>query len=220
MCIPMKNDTFNFNNDDAFQLTDNFTPTKLSIMATIGNSNVKSYAEVVAAAPPGLDQGINENEDNKTNGDSPLAAKAMAEPPSQTNGDTLHGGPSTASAVQPPTPGEYTGAGLDDTPRSPMRSRHRKTDSRGSGKSNGISSMKPSSSTSSESSVLDANGYNLVHEKYDDGDGGRLTSVKPADDYEQNLRQGEKQKKPKVSTKGELDLVSGRQAAAGWERSG
>jgi 2-acylglycerol O-acyltransferase 2 len=80
--------------------------------------------------------------------------------------------------------------------------------------------MKPSSSTSSESSVLDGNGYNLVHEKYDYGEGGRLTSVKPADDYEQNLRQGEKEKKSNVSKKEELDLVSGRKAAAGWERSG
>jgi hypothetical protein len=189
-------------------------------MATTGEPNAKSYADVVASAPPALDQGISKNDNNKTNGDAHLVAQAMAEPPSRTNSDTLHGGSSTTSAVQPPTPGEYAGTGLDDALRSPVRSRHRKTGSRGSGKSNGISNTKPSSSTSSESSVLDANDYNLVYERYNDGEGGRLTSIKPADDYEQNLKQRDRGKPPNGSTKGELDLVSGRQAAAGWERSG
>jgi len=192
-----------------------------------GDPEVKSFAEVVVASPPAPDEGVSKNEGKPTNGDMPLAvpgdntyAEAVIEPPSKANGDTDHGDSSTASAVQPPAPGEHTGTGLDNPPRDHIRSKHRKTGSRGSSKSNGISKTKPSSSTSSESSVLDANGYNLVFEKYDDGEGGRLTSVKPPDDYEQNLIQGENEKRPDTSTKGGLDLVSGRQAAAGWERSG
>src|SRR6266480_2287741 len=101
-------------------------------MTTTGSPNAKTSADVVAAAPPALDQGISKNEDNKTNGDAPLVAETMAESTSQTNSDTLHGGSSTASAVQPPTPGEYSGAGLDDAACNPVRSRHRKIGSRGS----------------------------------------------------------------------------------------
>jgi len=64
---------------------------------------------------------------------------------------------------------------------------------------------------------------NLVYQKYQDGEGGHLTSVKPPEDYEQNLELDEKERKsPHASTKREqeLGLESGRVAAAGWERSG
>ena|SRR5579871_3608605 len=189
-------------------------------MATTGEPNAKTYAEVAASTPPAMGQSVSKSEENKTNSDTAPVVQAMAELPPQTNGNYLHGDSSTISAIQPPTPDEYTGTGLDDGSLSPVRSRHRKTGSRGSGKRNNISNMKSSSSTSSESSVLDANGYKLIYEKYIDGTGGRLTSVKPSDDYELNIKQGEMEKKMNWSTKGELDLVSGRQAAAGWERSG
>jgi hypothetical protein len=104
------------------------------------------------------------------------------------------------------TPGEYEGAGLYDAPKSPMRFGHRKTSSRGSLRSNASSKKKSE---------------NDLFEKYDDGEGAKLTSVKASQDYEHNLACSEKGGKPNgVQTKGEMELVSGRQAAAGWDRSG
>lgn len=147
-------------------------------------------------------------------------AEAAAEPapplPEETGDEVEKQYDVPAPAVQPPTPGEFTGVGLDEAPRSPMRSGHRRVNSRGSNKSNG----KLKASSSSESSIVSQTNLNLVYEKHSDGDGGKLTSVKPPADYEQNLMQGESEKTPNVKTKGELELVSGRQAAAGWERSG
>lgn len=86
---------------------------------------------------------------------------------------------------------------------------------------NGIKSSKKKGST-------DEKVENVVYEKHDDGNGGQLTSVKPTEDYEKNLKTVEKEFKPitngkkESSSKGEqeLELTSGRVASAGWEKSG
>lgn len=151
-------------------------------------------------------------------------AEATLEPPSKSNG-LPNNPPGTKNssnnykAVQ--SPGEYEGAGILDAPASPTRG-HKRLSSRSSrGSLNGIKSTKKKGST-------DEKVENVVYEKHDDGNGGQLTSVKPTEDYEKNLKTVEKEFKPitngkkESSSKGEqeLELTSGRVASAGWEKSG
>jgi hypothetical protein len=149
-------------------------------------------------------------------------AEAALEPPSESN--RLPNNPpgwagSKYSAVQ--SPGEYVGAGILDAPTSPTRG-HKRLSSRSSNRSlNGIKS--PQKKRSSEEEKSD----NVVYEKHSAGNGGQLTSVKQTEDHEKNLKQTEKEAKPKTNetsspTKGEqeLELTSGRVASAGWEKSG
>lgn len=152
-------------------------------------------------------------------GDKSYAEAAVSSPPplpEDTDDEDVERDTTSAPAVQPPTPGEYTGTGLDEAPRSPTRFGHKRAGSRGSHKANG----RPKASSSSSSSIVSQTDLNLVFEKYSDGEGGKLTSVRPPPEYEMNLQQGEKERAPAVKSKGELELVSGRRAAAGWERSG
>jgi 2-acylglycerol O-acyltransferase 2 len=144
------------------------------------------------------------------------AAESPPPLPEETDDEGAGQEDASAPAVQPPTPIELTGVGLDEAPRSPSRFGHRRGGSKGSIKANG----KPKTSASSESSIVSQSDLALVFEKYPDGQGGKLTSVRAPPDYEQNLLQDERERSPNVRTKGELELVSGRQAAAGWERSG
>ena len=55
----------------------------------------------------------------------------------------------------------------------------------------------------------------LVYEKFGNGDGESLTSVKPADGYEEGLRQDEVEE----SRTRKNELASGRTAGAGWNQS-
>jgi len=55
----------------------------------------------------------------------------------------------------------------------------------------------------------------LVYEKFGNGDGVSLTSVKPADGYEEGLRQD----KIEESQQRKTELASGRTAGSGWDRS-
>ncbi|KAI9818169.1 MAG: diacylglycerol O-acyltransferase 1 [Pycnora praestabilis] len=99
-------------------------------------------------------------------------------------------------------PSFYTGSGVDDAPRSPLRKPHKRN---GSLMANG--------------SKRDRDGSKIVFRKYQDDDGENLTSVKPLNDYDQTPKQDQKAKpSPEQVRKGEL--VSGRRAGAGWERSG
>ena len=149
-------------------------------------------------------------------------AEAVSQPvppplPEETDDEGNEADITPTATVQPPTPGEYTGTGLDESPRNSMRLTHKRVGSRGSNRANG----RPAWASSSESSsVVSQNDLNLVYEKYSDGEGGRLISVRQPPEYEQNLKLNEKERRPGVQSKGELELVSGRQAAAGWERSG
>lgn len=176
------------------------------------------------------EQGESGNNEPQTNGEvqppapeppgdkSYVKAAASSPPPlpEDTDEEDLKQDMTPAPAVQPPTPGEYTGAGLDQAPRSPIRFSHKRAGSRGSNKANG----RPKTSSSSSSSIVSQTDLNLVFEKYSDGEGEKFTSVRPPAEYEMNLKQDEKEERPDVKSKGELELVSGRQAAAGWERSG
>jgi len=149
-------------------------------------------------------------------------AEAVSQPappplPEETDDEGNEADITPTATVQPPTPGEYTGTGLDESPRNSMRFTHRRIGSRGSNRANG----RPARASSSESSsVVSQNDLNLVYEKYSDGEGGRLISIRQLPEYEQNLKLDEREQMPDVQSKGELELVSGRQAAAGWERSG
>jgi hypothetical protein len=118
---------------------------------------------------------------------------------------------SNSNAAAAKSPGEYEGAGILEAPTSPRHKRLSSRSSRSSMRANGLNKA-PSREDN-----------NLVYQKYQDGEGGHLTSVKPPEDYEQDLALDEKERKsPHASTKREqeLGLESGRVAAAGWERSG
>lgn len=152
-------------------------------------------------------------------------AKVTLELPSEPNGlPNNHPGTQNDSrnykAVQ--SPGEYEGAGILDAPPSPTRG-HKRLSSRSSRSSlRGAKTLKKNGSSDEKAEAV-------VYEKHEDGNGGQLTSVKPTEDYEKNLKTDEKEYKPitngkkeEKSSKGEqeLELTSGRVASAGWEKSG
>jgi 2-acylglycerol O-acyltransferase 2 len=137
-------------------------------------------------------------------------ADAVVEPPPpKING--VHDGekpaPAAYSAVK--SPGEYTGSGILDAPTSPARG-HKRLGSRSSRNSLKAKEVKKKSSD-------EENG--LVYEKYQDGNGAHLTSLKSTEEYEEGLKQDKKELQHH-SPERERKLASGRVAAAGWERSG
>lgn len=83
----------------------------------------------------------------------------------------------------------FSGQGQDDTPRSPRKNMHKKNDSV---RLNGHVNFKVK-----EKETKDQENSNLVVEDFPDRDGQHLTSLRRA----------------------ETELVSGRKAGAGWERS-
>ena len=103
------------------------------------------------------------------------------------------------SIPQEPDKEQYEGSGQDNTPRSPIRKAHKRNLS---SKSNGSKKAKKDERSNSQ-----------MYEQYKDGDGELLTSMKPSDNYEKELRQDKKEAKKKDQ------LVPGRMAGAGWQRS-
>ena len=99
---------------------------------------------------------------------------------------------------------EFSGTGTNDNPTSPQKKvGHRRSSSL---KANGIKQ---------EKTLVNENA--LEFEKYQGSNGEVLTSTKPDDSYEANLRQDEKEiPKPK---KRRSSLASGKRAGSGWERS-
>ncbi|MCJ1431771.1 diacylglycerol O-acyltransferase 1 [Xylographa pallens] len=97
------------------------------------------------------------------------------------------------------TPSQYIGQGEDDAPRSPLRKPHKRN---GSLRVNGLRNK-----TSAQS---------LLVEKFRDRDGEHLTSINPLDSEDSGQQT---QKSPSRRTGGG-ELVSGRRAGAGWEKSG
>lgn len=87
----------------------------------------------------------------------------------------------------------YSGHGEDAAPRSPRRSRHKKS---GSVKTNGILKEKKDGQ--------------VIVEKYEDKDGEHLVSIRQAWD---------KGKGKPMAARRNSELVSGRKAGAGWEQS-
>ena len=131
-----------------------------------------------------------------------------AEPSQPTEREESHLPPKTyADAAEeglnydgPPTPMEFVGHGEDEAPRSPMRKlQHKKS---GSLRSNGSKKGRDNAGE--------------LQEKIQDGGREKLTSVKASPEYFESLRRDEKDKMSKKNN----ELVSGRRAGAGWERSG
>jgi 2-acylglycerol O-acyltransferase 2 len=102
--------------------------------------------------------------------------------------------------------------GLDDTPRSPRRNKHRKATSRSSNESQEKSTSDDKDTKVNGDKKKDA----PVFEKIEgEQNGSKLITVKPAGDYAKQLRTGEKQDKPRK----EDTLASGKKAGARWEKS-
>ena len=101
------------------------------------------------------------------------------------------------------TPVQYIGQGEDNAPRSPMRKAHKRN---GSVRVNGT-----------EKEKVD---HKVPLERFEDADGKDLTSIRPTSNYKDALRQDEKEQKPLVRRNAKDELVSGRRAGAGWQRSG
>lgn len=111
------------------------------------------------------------------------------------------------------SPGEYEGSGiLDAPPQSPTRSAFRKPRTRKS-----MSELKGKSP-----STTSLNSEDTLYESYHHN--GQLTSIKPPEDYEENLAVDEREKPRTNGTnkKGEqeLQIASGRIAGEGWDKSG
>ena len=136
------------------------------------------------------------------------AAEEGASPHSHTNGldgveelnaqSILTNGSIRPTTPQEPDKEQYEGSGQDNTPRSPIRKGHKKNSS---SRSNGSKKVKKDERSNSQ-----------MYEQYKDGDGELLTSMKPSDNYEKELRQEKKEAKKD-------QLVPGRMAGAGWQRS-
>ena len=136
------------------------------------------------------------------------AAEEGASPHSHTNGldgvkeinaqSVLMNGSIRPSILQEPDKEQYEGSGQDNTPRSPIRKGHKRNSSL---RSNGSKKAKKDERSNSQ-----------MYEQYKDGDGELLTSMKPSDNYEKELRQDKEVKKKD-------QLVPGRMAGAGWQRS-
>ncbi|KAF2142247.1 uncharacterized protein K452DRAFT_250173 [Aplosporella prunicola CBS 121167] len=163
----------------------------------------KSYAD--AAEPDGHTNGTDNDHRQQEPQEQPQEQQKPQKPhPAQLEIHLPDPGKSYAdAAVQPngaSTPGEYVGAGLDTSPKTPTRG-HRRVKSK--------SSPKRSPEKDNENHV--------VYEKVSDVDGKKhLTSVKPDDEFEKNLRL-DKDEKPKEED--HKELTTGRQAGAGWEHS-
>ncbi|KAF2434939.1 DAGAT-domain-containing protein [Tothia fuscella] len=121
--------------------------------------------------------------------------------------------PSTTNFDAVKSPGEYTGSGILDAPTSPVRG-HKKVSSRSS-----RNSLRVKEANKKESKDETEDG-GLVYEKYQDGNGARLTSLKSTDDYNDAIQTVRRELRVQHSPARERKLASGRVAAAGWETSG
>ena len=170
-----------------------------------------SYADALAHSyddldSPPLTQDAHEHDDTK----QPIQGVSYADAVSHPEG-TYEEPPATNGVKHdhPTTPGEYTGAGMDDAPRSPMKG-HKKVASRSS-----RSSLR--SSPKQQKKKEGSDGEEIVYEKLGSMNGSQLTSVKPTG-FEEGMKLDEQEKKRRKST--EMELVSGREPSSGWERSG
>ncbi|KAL2064956.1 hypothetical protein VTL71DRAFT_4096 [Oculimacula yallundae] len=117
---------------------------------------------------------------------------------------------------------EYTATGLDDTPRTPPRNKHRKALSKSSNSSTekGPSNEKNKSNGDQprkESNVKDDNDNTLVFEKFkEQKNGTKLVSIKPDPSFEKDSRESQQDT---LNRRKEDGLASGRKAGQRWERS-
>ncbi|KAI9745450.1 MAG: diacylglycerol O-acyltransferase 1 [Claussenomyces sp. TS43310] len=112
---------------------------------------------------------------------------------------------------------ELSATGLDETPKSPPKHKHRNSASQKSKGSRSTSSQPTSQKLEDTSSTKINEESTLVFENFQDRKkSGGLASVKPAPDYEKERTQDRKE----VRKDDDRGLVSGRQAGKNWERSG
>ena len=122
---------------------------------------------------------------------------------------------------------EISGTGMNEAPTSPQkRGGHRRGPSLQTNQVNGEITDENETTLKSEEHLglngvkkakTDVNENTLEFEKHQGSNGEVLTSTKPDDAYEAELRLDEKEKpRPKER---KADLASGRQAGAGWETS-
>lgn len=109
-------------------------------------------------------------------------------------------------------PRELTGQGSAESPISPRRA-HKRHSSRAMNMNGDRQEEKERGAK-----VIDEGTQSkLVYEQFGNGDGESLTSVKPADGYEESLRQDRLEEKESQQRK--TELASGRTAGSGWDRS-
>lgn len=113
---------------------------------------------------------------------------------------------------------EYSATGLDESSKSPPRSRHRRSASQKSKDSKPEDSRHIYETPDDLPRASDLNSENTVlFEEYEDKEKREgLVSIKPTDNYEE-LQHGRKE--PHEEKYDENSLVSGRQAGKNWERS-
>ncbi|ATZ45509.1 Bcdga1 [Botrytis cinerea B05.10] len=189
----------------------------------------KSYADAAEETPESPDDGSNENNENRENGVNGQTAPSANgtgkyEPKHKVSVlrivDT-NGSDSTKSADEQDTrpsfdrqesKREYSATGLDDTPKSPPRQRHRKSSSQ---KSNGSNENGQDANTNTMAHTQNNTKHNTAVFK-NEKNGSKLISVKPSGDYEKQLQRDHSEApKPK-----DEKLVSGRQAGQRWHTSG
>ena len=105
---------------------------------------------------------------------------------------------------------EYSGQGMDESPRTPIvRRTHKRAGSRSSHSSTG-KKREPSEDDAPPK---------LMYEQFANKDGKHLTSLKPDENLEQVMRIDEKKEPEHKQALSRDELVSGRRAGAGWEKS-
>ncbi|KAF7913861.1 uncharacterized protein EAF01_000267 [Botrytis porri] len=189
----------------------------------------KSYADAAEETPESPDDGShenNENKENSVNGQTALDANGSGKNGPKHKVSVLrivdtNGSDSTRSADKEDTrpkfdrqesKREYSATGLDDTPKSPPRHRHRKSSSQ---KSNGSQENGQDSNTNT---MTDTQNNTKPNTAIFEGErnGSKLTSVKPSEDYEKELQRDHNEAPKSKDEK----LVSGRQAGQRWHTSG
>ncbi|PVH88390.1 diacylglycerol O-acyltransferas-like protein 2B [Cadophora sp. DSE1049] len=115
---------------------------------------------------------------------------------------------------------EYTATGLDDTPRTPPRNKHRKAGSKSSNSSLGSSFEKSKVNgdhSGREGKVKDDKDNTTVFERVkEEKNGSKLVSIKPDPSFEKHTHESHKDA---FERRKEDGLASGRKAGQRWERS-
>ncbi|KAI9053617.1 hypothetical protein LZ554_002571 [Drepanopeziza brunnea f. sp. 'monogermtubi'] len=199
----------------------------------------KSYADAVQEEPPTEETANGSRGANGINGASPTVAATDASHGSNGTGEVKHKasvlrivdtgapGPKKKSENRPAiekqgSQPEHAAPGLDDSPRTTPRKKHRKAGSKGGNSSQDQGSSElDNPKTNGEHSkkdqkVKDNNQDTTVFEKFQgDKNGSKLVSIKPAPGYEKHLHANQ----DTLNRRKEDGLASGRKAGQRWERS-
>lgn len=189
----------------------------------------KSYADAAEKTPELPNDKSDENKENEVNGQAVTSSNGSDETGHRhkvsvlrivdVNGTTDSAKSTDNKEARPKvdrqeSKREYSATGLDDTPKSPPRHRHRKSSSQ---KSNGTNENGRSSHKNTMPDTQDGNENTTVFEKIrGERNGSKLISVKPSEDYEKQLGKNHDDAPKRKDEK----LVSGRQAGQRWHTSG